>query len=68
MLFKYKNPDNFDDTDAYEFANRKLFDVGYRTTLEHHPSCQDPDHPGCEDCCKDHWKDDCLEDSQEKEE
>jgi hypothetical protein len=46
MLDDYYN--GYDEEIREEQANEK-----YRYELMAHPDCNDPDHPGCEECCDD---------------
>jgi len=34
-------------------AQREWADARYQRNLMLHPDCNDPDHPGCDECCDD---------------
>jgi len=46
-----------DDDLIYEFEQEARFNRAYEQKLMRHPDCQDPDHPGCEDCMPEDWED-----------
>lgn len=38
------------DPDIEDLKLERLADRRYKARLAAHPSCRDPDHPGCEEC------------------
>lgn len=55
------NPHIVDDQadEEYEAAMADLYARRYSRELTRHPSCADPDHPGCPDCWEE-TKNDCA--------
>jgi len=42
--------EQLDPSEAYELRKEAEAENRYRRILSQHPSCRDPDHPGCEVC------------------
>ena len=45
-----------DETDKAEFRREMQQEKRYKKQLVQHPHCQDPDHPGCEKCEPEEYK------------
>ncbi len=39
-----------DDSELHAMQSQIIYEKIYRISLSQHSSCQDPDHPGCEEC------------------
>jgi hypothetical protein len=50
MLDHDLNPDDPDDTERAELAAEARYLRQYQGRLRRHPNCNDPDHPGCDNC------------------
>ena len=49
------NTDNFEDLEYAELRAKDFFEKQYKSHYFAHPHCQDPDHPGCDNCMGDEY-------------